>query len=307
MGELQSPGRGSSDYCVSMTNEEEETKDVEEVMATLHRTETLMHSNNTIKQFVHLHTQVEPILVMQDPYTIVPISENAPCVCTGIVNAQTQPPDLQQESEVDQFIVAARSLGAKQAAILSADELRESEAKWDKSCAKVVAAQERNAMILREKLREGLQTRLAKCQALKEMLTDPERVDVESLEVALNEAEIAEVQVWDKDLVEKALFKLNLIKTYNLLEQKLEEKSMRELAMLLASLTTMQKQLREKNVPLPPDFIKNDVLVQASEALKEADSEAGGANCGETPSGVEAFRDGEGSEVDGTICAETPQ
>lgn len=323
--EFHSPGRVSSDYGVSMTNEEEETKDVEAVKATLDRTETLMHLNNTIKKFVHLHTQVEPILLMQDPYTVVPISENAPCVCTGIVNAQTQLPGLQQKSHVDEFSVAAKSLGAKEAAMLSADELQESEARWDKSRAQEVAAQERNAaafldlaqwcesqgdedtnVILREKLREGLQTRLAKSQALKEMVTDPERVDVESLEVALNEAEIAEVRVWDKDLIETALFKLNLIRTYNSLEQKLEERSMQELATLLASLTTMQKQLQEKNVPLPPDFIKNDVLVQACEALKEVDNEVNGANCGETPSGIEAFRDGEGSEDDGTISAKTP-
>merc|ERR1712083_1275265 len=115
------------------------------------------------------------------------------------------------------------------------------------------------------------------CATLKEMVHDPEKVDAEALQHAIEESERAEVNVWNAELVENARQKIGLIESFSALKSTLdsageesfaEPEARVEFEKNLTNVKDLLKQLRTANVPLPPEISDRETLAKAEELLK---------------------------------------
>jgi len=191
--------------------------------------------------------------------------------------------------------VAINGLGMRGAAQVRQAEMEASIAKWEEIQNQVLAAKERNGQALstlrtwsestasieakfkelRENMRTGLQQRYQAKLALKDVVMDPEKVDVGALQTALEEAERQEVGVWDEELVATGAKKKTFIEDFVALKERLskleaeplaDEESRNALSKLSTSVGELQKELGKK-IPLPPEMLDEDILRQTSEAI----------------------------------------
>jgi hypothetical protein len=246
----------------------------------LKRAGVAQHSNVIVDEFVHVHTDVEPTLIEEDPYTIAPVLDS-----------------MFDEDAAD--AAAIRGLGMKGSAEVAQGVLEFTIEKWEKIQEEVTAAKERNAQALvdltkwsednavaepkfkelRETMREGLQLRYQAKEALKALVGDAEKLDPADLQTALDEAEAQEVSVWDEELVTTGGQKKMLIEDFGALKDRLsrleaeplvDEESREALSKLSTSVGQLQKQLKEKKLPLPEDMLEKELLQQASAAIAAA-------------------------------------
>eukprot|EP00811_Abedinium_folium_P020897 NODE_2991_length_2109_cov_7.969223.p3 GENE.NODE_2991_length_2109_cov_7.969223~~NODE_2991_length_2109_cov_7.969223.p3 ORF type:complete len:281 (+),score=106.39 NODE_2991_length_2109_cov_7.969223:550-1392(+) len=261
---------------------EEDVRAAEEVLAALGRTGAEAHANTAISEFVRLHTRVDPIHIVDDPYTVAPLFPE------------------RERNTGDDMPEVALAVGPRQMAVVRAENLEASATKWQEATR--LAAEAREALAearvelaawrekggaagapdaSREALRNALQTRLARLEVLKERVMDGERADMHALEAALEEACVADVGIWDASLIETAGQKINLFKAYAEIERLMEElaaggddgtpaDAKDELAQHVASLKPLQDALQQKEIPVAPDAIKEEVLQQAIEAVDGA-------------------------------------
>jgi len=249
-------------------------QEAEWLAAALGRAGVDKHPNVTVDEFVLVHTDIEPTLIEEDPYTIAPVLDET-------FNAES--PDVQ-------------GLGMKGSAEVRQSELESTIAKWEKIQEEVTQAKERNAQALidltawsektagvapqfkelRETLRNDLQQRYAAKSALKDFVDDAEKLDVAELQAVLEEAERQEVSVWDAELVSTGGQKKVFIEDFTSLRDRLgkleaeplaDEASRGDLSKLAASVGQLQKELKKKKLALPPNMFEEELLQQASEAI----------------------------------------
>lgn len=252
-------------------------QEAEWLVAALERAGVDKHPNVTVDEFVLVHTDIEPTLIEEDPYTIAPVLD-----------------DIFDEESPD--AAAIQGLGMKGSAQVRQSDLESTIAKWEKIQEEVTEAKERNAQALkdltawsektagvvpqfkelRETLRGDLQQRYAAKQALKDLVDDAEKLDVAELQTVLEEAERQEVSVWDAELVSTGGQKKLFIEDFSALRDRLgkleaeplaDEASRGDLSKLSASVGQLQKELKKKKLPLPPNMFEQDLLQQASEAI----------------------------------------
>lgn len=271
------PGKGE---VAAEPEVDKEQQEAEWLAAALERAGVQQHSNITVDEFVLVHTDIEPTLIEEDPYTIAPVLDD-------MFDAEN--PDG----------VAIQGLGMRGSADVRQKELENTVTKWEKIQEEVTEAITRNkqALIdltkwseetagaepkfkeLRETMRNGLQLRYAANQALKDLVGDAERLEPADLQSALEEAERQEVSVWDAELVETGGQKKTLIEDFNALRDRLskleaeplaDEESRVALSKLSDSVGQLQRQLKKKKLPLPPEMFEKELLQQASDAIAAA-------------------------------------
>jgi hypothetical protein len=276
-------GKQAQEEQEPVVNKEEQ--EAEWLNAALERAASQKHSNATVDEFVQVHTVIEPTLTEENPYTVAPVLHD-----TFEQNSDT---NLRLYS--DPAGVAINGLGMRGAAQVRQAEMEASIAKWEEIQNQVLAAKERNAQALstlrtwsestasieakfkelRENMRSGLQQRYQAKLALKDVVMDPEKVDVSALRTALEEAERQEVGVWDEELVATGTKKKTFIEDFEALKERLskleaeplaDEESRNALSQLSTSVGELQKELGKK-IPLPPEMLDEDILRQTSEAI----------------------------------------
>jgi hypothetical protein len=259
---------------------DKEQQEAEWLAAALERAGKEAHANVTVEEFVLVHSEVEPTLVQEDPYTIAPVLD-----------------EMIDPENADS--VAIRGLGMAGCAEVRLNELEESKAKWEKIQEEVTDAIARNKqalidltawsadtilaepkfMELRETMRNGLQARYQAQMALKSLVGDAEKLEPADLQTALDEAEQQEVRVWDAELVETCGQKKSFLEDFNALKDRLskleaeplaDEESREALSKLSSSVTQLQKELTKKKLPLPPEMFEKELLQQASDAIAAA-------------------------------------
>jgi hypothetical protein len=238
------------------------------------------HSNVIVDEFVHVHTDVNPTLIEEDPYTTAPVLD-----------------DAMVKDNVDS--VAVQGLGIRGSAEVRQSELEYNLAQWEKIQNDVTDAITRNKQALldltkwseetagaeptfaelRETMRNSLKERYQAKQALKDLVGDADRVDASELQAAIEEAERQEVSIWDAELMETGGQKKNFIEDFNALRDRLgrleaeplaDEDSREALSKLSASVSQLQAQLKNKQLPLPAEMLEGEVLQQASDAIAAA-------------------------------------
>lgn len=252
-------------------------QEAEWLAAALERAGVDKHPNVTVDEFVLVHTDIEPTLIEEDPYTIAPVLD-----------------EIFDEESPD--AAAIQGLGMKGSAQVRQSELESTIATWEKIQEEVTQAKERNAQALldltawaektagvepqfkdlRETLRNELQQRYVAKSALKDFVDDAEKLDVAELQALLEEAERQEVSVWDAELVSTGAQKKVFIEDFSALRDRLgkleaeplaDEVSRGDLSKLAASVSQLQKELKTKKLPLPPNMFEEELLQQASEAI----------------------------------------
>jgi len=280
-----------------------EVKEAEWLEEAIKRADEAQHSNYITAAFVHAHTVVEPVLTEEDPYTITPLLD----VARDVEASQSG-----RNVEGTSCEVALDALGVRGLAEVRNLEIESSTARWEQIRAEVEVAKDRNAKALseltnwdesqvapcteymdrREELRGMLTLRLEKKHALKAVLDDAENIDTNALETALEEATTADVGVWDKELVESASQKKRFIEDFSRLQEglaRLEEEPLadaaarQELLKVVDSAKGLQRQLKKKNVPLPPEFREKDLFTQAAQVLSVEVNGEGVGDCLESP------------------------
>jgi len=281
--EAKAKAKGGKDAKGKQAQEEQEPvvnkeeQEAEWLNAALERAASQKHSNATVDEFVQVHTVIEPTLTEENPYTVAPVLDDT----------------MMSEDKPDS--VAINGLGMRGAAQVRQAEMEASIAKWEEIQNQVLAAKERNGQALstlrtwsestasieakfkelRENMRTGLQQRYQAKLALKDVVMDPEKVDVGALQTALEEAERQEVGVWDEELVATGAKKKTFIEDFVALKERLskleaeplaDEESRNALSKLSTSVGELQKELGKK-IPLPPEMLDEDILRQTSEAI----------------------------------------
>jgi len=267
-----------------------ETKEYEEA---LQRAEQRTHANVRIAEFVRLHTKVDPVLDMEDPYVIAPDEPEGG-------HAEAEDEQRLDDEETAALSAARRALGMLGLQEVRKAELESSAARWEKVFEETEAAKEKNKALLeelarwreehadkkmqfleeREALRAKLELRMGRQAALKDIFRDS--ADTEALQKALEEAEEAGVGVWDGELVESVGMKVRFLEAVASLkvatekpaEELLPDPTSREaFAKSLAEAKELCQKLRERKAPLPTDLGEDELFDKADELAKEPPEE----------------------------------
>lgn len=270
-------------------------REAEELQAALERAEKRTHANVCIADFVRMHTKVEPVLDVEDPYTIVPDPpEDALAAAEAEEERRHDDEDRAEEA-------ARRALGMLGLQELRKTELDASAARWETVFAEMESAKERNRTLLedlsrwreehatmkmefmeeREALRSKLMVRVDKQAVLKDVFE--QSADTTALQQALHEAEESGVGTWDGTLMETAGLKLHFLEAIAALKASVE-KPLEELfpdtaareafIKSIAETKDLCKQLRERKAPLPADLGEEELLAQAKTLSQEPVPEA---------------------------------
>mmetsp|Transcript_5390 Transcript_5390/g.9627 ORF Transcript_5390/g.9627 Transcript_5390/m.9627 type:complete len:1525 (+) Transcript_5390:83-4657(+) len=244
----QSGYTGEGEEAAEETGPTEEQLELE---AALQRAKEGVHPNVTISSFLHGHAVEPAVLVVEDPYTVAPDrSEPVPPDfppppppaaedTDGPDGAETAPAPVfpddpeAEDTEAACGINAFGTLGERKARII---DIQSSSDRWTKTRTDLEAAKERNANQIqemrawredfsnapggapaasfadqRDSIRSNLMGRMQKCANLKQVASDPERVDPEPLKAAIAEAEESGAGNWDVELMQTANCKLAVL------------------------------------------------------------------------------------------------
>lgn len=275
-------------------------KAAEELAAAKLRQAARQHSNDEIAKFVLDVTEVGAALVTEDPYTVAP-----------------ERPPASLAEQVEGAEVAVRALGSAGAEEARKAEVEAAGASWAEAWAQIAAAKERNAQAMagvaawreefaprprcdfaedREALRGGLQLRVNKQAALREVVNSAELEDHQKLSDLLQQANEAQVGAWDPELIESATEKAAFLEALGPFraalaeesakaeEERLADPSARQaFAAQLARIQDLLGKLQAKKVPLSAEASDPELTARAAALLREP--EAGDALVECVPSG----------------------
>lgn len=276
------------------------SKAAEELAAAKLRQAARQHSNDEVAKFVLDVTKVGAALVTEDPYTVAP-----------------ERPPVSAAEQVEGAEVAVLALGSAGAEEARKAEVEAASSYWAEAKAQIAAAKERNAQAVagiaawrqefapaprcdwaedREALRGGLQQRVNKQAALRDVVGNAELEDSLKLRGALQEANEAQVGTWDPELVEAATEKAEFLEALGPFKATLAEESAkaeeerladpsarRAFAEQLATVQGLLGKLQAKKVPLSPEASDPELTGRAVTLLREL--EAGEAPVEPSPSG----------------------
>lgn len=260
------------------------------------------HPNMAIRDFVHLHTEEEPVLDAEDPHTIA--HEALPEESRGSSPDQDHGAgSILSSAEVDPEAnpegAAARALGTRSLQAVRRREVEAAKERWSVAEAHMQQATQDNNMAVaqlgewhtsqeaqreakhsqlvaaRERLRGAFQGRLDKQVALKTAVGDADLMDSENMQSLLEAAREAGVQTWDAQLVESADVKLRCLQDFGALKSTLggsleadaQQPAIRILEERTAKARKALGEAKDRSLPLSPDLHAEEQLAQASDLL----------------------------------------
>jgi len=283
----QEEGAEGGDAAAAPAEEEEDG----ELRRAQQRAAARSHANSAMRDFVNLHTEVEPVLSVEDPYIVAKDPQIAP-------PPVDEPPAPEEETDTPEH-VARHALGMVGLQEVRQETVSSSQAEWESITAEMVSAKDKNLGLLaelavwqekragsklkfleeREKLKDGLQLRFQKQSDLNECVSNPERVDTNNLNSTLESAKEAGVGVWNPELMEKAELKLGFLEALAALkatttsaetEQPLADAAAREaFAKSVEAAKELRAKIKAKKVRLSPELAVDEAFEKAEELLKE--------------------------------------
>jgi len=264
----------------------------EAVAAARERVRKKEHANDAIREFVKLHTDVEAVLNVEDPYIVAPdpllyVPEDGSVDVNNIF------------SKSDPESLARRALGMLGSQAVLDEAVDASQIEWtevDKAMedaktlntaalAELAAWQEQHAeqqlkfLERREELKAQFQTRFEKQSQLQELISDAERADSALIKAKLDEAQEAGVATWDAPLIKKAELKIQFLQSFASLRSRVEDEpptdteGRQALAAVLHEVSKLCDGMLEHHMPISPEANLEELLAKAAELSKEPEVE----------------------------------
>jgi len=279
----------------------------EALIAALQRAQAVPHPNKPVADFLHLHSDEPAVLVSEDPWTVAP---DAPCgdskdawgwqAAMGLTLGAGKLPWAAPEAtpENDEY-VAVEALSAAALETVRTTDNEHDGIRWEQiqmqmdnakdeqtqALSNLTAWREEHAVFemnflsQRADLQGSLNVRFQKRAALKALVSDPEKIDREELQQALEEAQKVDVGSWDKELLESAALKINLLQAFPALQAEVQKSAEEdwgadpaakgELRKLALALQGPFQKLQAAKVPICADMPCKEVLGQAFKALQD--------------------------------------